>query len=115
MPANALPESGLLGRYHLDKVVHAVLFGIFLLLLVRAIARSPKSSRPGPWPMVIAAMGAIGFGALTEVLQEWAGAGRSGDPWDLLADAVGVILAMVVLLWGPVGAAHFWKRSERYF
>jgi hypothetical protein len=115
MPPSAVPGGGLLGRFHLDKVVHAGLFGVFSILIVRAMGRGPEQVRPSVRTLSIAALMAIVHGALTEMLQELSANGRRGDLWDLLADTIGVILAMVLLLWGPVGWTHFLKRRERYF
>lgn len=115
LPPSTVPGGGLLGRYHLDKVVHAGLFVVFHLLLVRAMGWGTQRDRPTVRTVLIAATLAIGHGLLTEMLQEWSGTGRSGDPLDFLADAVGVILAAVLLLWGPVRCTHFLKRRERYF
>lgn len=115
MPAQVVPGGGFLGRYHLDKVVHAVLFGVLLVLLARALGRVPGKAQGSARPLRIAALVAIGYGALTELLQELTGAGRRGDVWDLVADATGVIIAAVWLLWGAVGVAYFRNRGERYF
>jgi len=115
MPAQVVPGGGLLGRYHLDKVAHAVLFGVFLVLLVRALGWGTGRAKGGPRPLMVAALLAIGYGALTEVLQELTGAGRRGDVWDLVADAAGVIIAAAWLLWGAAWLAYFRKRRERYF
>lgn len=115
LPAQAVPGGGLLGRYHIDKLAHAVLFGVFLVLLVRAFGHSDPAGR-GNWrPLLLAALLAIGFGALTEVLQEITGGGRSGDIWDVVADATGVIIAAAWLLWGAAVLAYFRNRRERYF
>lgn len=115
VPAQAVPTGGLLGRYHLDKVVHAALFGVFLVLLVRAWGWNPRSVKSHARPLILAGLLAIGYGALTEVLQELTGAGRRGDVWDLVADAVGVFIASVWLLWGAAWVAYFRNRRERYF
>ncbi|MEX1132734.1 MAG: VanZ family protein [Flavobacteriales bacterium] len=115
LPAQAVPGGGFFGRYQLDKVVHAILFGVFLVLLVRALNGKQQSGKEHTGRLVAAALLAIFYGALTEVLQELSGAGRSGDVWDLVADTAGVFIAAVWLLWGAVWAAYFRNRSERYF
>lgn len=115
MPAQVVPGGGLLGRYHLDKVVHAVLFGVFLVLLVRALGWGAGREQGGAWRLFLGALLAIAYGALTEVLQELTGAGRRGDVWDLVADALGVIIAAAWLLWGMAWPTYFRNRRERYF
>lgn len=98
MPAPAVPSSGFLDKYHFDKVVHAVLFGVLLILVLRA--RGGVQGDVGTrWAMVRwPALLVICFGALTEVLQELLPFGRYGDLWDLLADSLGVSLAAVHLI-----------------
>lgn len=105
LPVEAVPGSGLLGRYHLDKVAHAFLFGVFLILLVRALRGAGR-----PNTMLVAVVVTVLYGALTEFLQEWMGAGRHGDPLDLLADIIGILLAAAWLRWEAVRSAQWRKR-----
>ncbi len=98
MPAPAVPTSGFLGKYHLDKVVHAILFGVLLFLVVRARG-GVKGDRGSRWMQLRwQVLLVICFGALTEVLQELLPFGRYGDLWDLLADSLGVSLAAVYMI-----------------
>ena len=78
-----------------DKVVHT---GIYALLgALWQIGRS-RPDRPLGQPRAAWAL-ATGFGALDEVHQSYV-PGRSADPWDLLADAVGALAGVaLVRLW----------------
>ena len=62
----------------LDKVVHAAIF-----LAVAGTARW----RFGPTPVLLAAV--VGYAVLSEVVQGALLSGRSGDPYDVVADLVG--------------------------
>ena len=62
----------------LDKVVHALIF-----LAVAGTARW----RLGPGPVLLAAV--VGYAVLSEVVQGVLLSGRSGDPYDVVADLVG--------------------------
>ncbi len=64
-----------------DKAVHA---GLFLLLSGTAALRFGVGLR------VLAAV--LGYAALSELVQAGLLAERSGDPWDLLADAAGAVV-----------------------
>lgn len=89
-PGNAVPDTDVPNS---DKLVHAALFG--LLAFTHALA----------WPRVrlpIMALIVIAFGAATEITQTVV-PGRSADMLDLLADAAGAVLGLVIY-------ARFWRR-----
>ncbi|MEN3123604.1 VanZ family protein [Janibacter terrae] len=72
---------------HGDKVVHAFVFG--LPVLVAGLARRRR------WPA--AALLCAVHAPVSEVMQHAVLAHRSGDPWDVLADLVGVGLAAIAV------------------
>jgi VanZ family protein len=80
-----------------DKFQHAAAYGMLTLLAGRAIG----SCEPGQgrcWLM--AALAAILFGGLVELVQAFLTTHRSGDWHDLLADAVGsAVVVLAVRLW----------------
>ena len=68
-----------------DKVVHAVVFGVLGALLHLATAK--------PWLSIL-------LTSLYGVTDEWhqmSTVGREADPWDWVADTVGAILAVGIL------------------
>lgn len=74
-----------------DKVVHALMFFVWTLLIcrdLRAVDRKPR-----PW---IAAMATTAVGAIIEVLQWAMDLGRSAEWLDLAADALGAFAAAAV-------------------
>jgi VanZ family protein len=115
LPAQAVPGGGLLGRYHLDKLAHAVLFGVFLVLLVKALRSGVAGERDRHQSVMLALVLSLLYGGSTELLQELMGAGRRGDVMDMAADALGVILGAAYLRWGAAYRAYFRNRIERYF
>lgn len=72
-----------------DKVVHAVVFA--LPVLVAGIGRRSW------WP-VVAVLGAV-HAPMSEVIQHALLPQRSGDPWDVVADLVGLGLASIGVVW----------------
>lgn len=64
---------------HADKLVHATVFALPVLLLL--LARLP-------WLPVVALVGA--HAPVSEVVQARLLSARAGDPWDAVADLVGV-------------------------
>ena len=80
-PGVPLPPVPLLSP---DKVAHVLLFAVWTVLWVRA--------RPDrPW--TVAVWGAA-FGVWIEVWQSLPLVGRMSDPYDALADAVGIALGL---------------------
>ena len=70
---------------HADKVVHAVVFAAPALLGVLAGLRA--------W--IVGAVLAV-HAPLSEVVQHLWIPGRAGDPWDVVADVVGVLLGLAL-------------------
>lgn len=95
MPGSDVPGWPWAERVQLDKFVHAFLFGVQCVLLGLALAQVWPGRRIGP--LALAAVLALCFGGVIELLQEAMGEGRHGDLADLLADAVGVLLGFVLM------------------
>jgi hypothetical protein len=76
----------------LDKVVHAVLFGVLALLLGRAFRRLAVFRRP----LVAAFLAASLYGLVTEIGQETL-TDRSGELGDWVADVVGAAAGVAPL------------------
>jgi VanZ family protein len=70
---------------HADKLVHAAVFALPALLGVLARVR--------PW--LVGAVLAV-HAPVSEVVQHFWIPGRSGDPWDVVADLVGVALGLLL-------------------
>lgn len=70
-----------------DKVIH---LGIFITLGLLFSAAFPRTNLW--WGGIILVIYCI----LTEVLQEKMGLGRTGDPWDLFADGIGLLIGYLI-------------------
>ncbi|WP_167584441.1 VanZ family protein [Kineococcus rubinsiae] len=82
------PSSGPAGTVpHLDKLVHA---GVFGLLVATGVLRFGH-----PRAVLLAA---AGYAVLSEVVQHVALPGRTGDPTDVVADCTGALLGLTVVL-----------------
>ncbi len=87
MPASDIPSVGIPG---IDKIVHCGMFGFLTLCLYSEYYYEHKHK-----PNAVYAMGTIAlYAALTEVMQHFI-EGRSCDFIDWLADAAGIVLAVV--------------------
>lgn len=78
---------------HLDKLIHAVMFGGLFAALAFDYTRWRHRLPKG---IILAfAMTAVIFGGLIEQAQELFTASRGADPWDFAADTAGVIFAVL--------------------
>ncbi|MDE7154371.1 MAG: VanZ family protein [Muribaculaceae bacterium] len=75
---------------HFDKVAHALMFGLMVLAMLFDYSRKGGTSIYRF--AIISVMVSVAFGALIEILQSNMGLGRSGDWYDLLADAGGALI-----------------------
>lgn len=68
-----------------DKVAHVLMFAVPAALLVLAGVRRQ-----------LVAVGLVGQAVVSELVQGWVLADRTGDPLDALADLVGLALGLLV-------------------
>jgi VanZ family protein len=87
---------------HLDKVIHAVEFGILAVLLARAV-RITSLTASLPLVFAIALYFTVFYGVTDEFHQSFV-PGRSADFDDLLADTIGAAIAAAGYL--------FWQRKN---
>ncbi len=87
--ATSWPNPGLPQAGHLDKVIHAVSYGLLGWLVGRAM---PATTRV---PVAAAFAGLVAFGALDEWHQGFI-PGRATSGADLLADAVGALVGLLL-------------------
>ena len=78
---------------HFDKIIHAILFGVWMTTLLWASARHFKNRKGWKISMVLVLV----MGAATELIQEFAVISRQGSALDLAADLAGALLALAVL------------------
>lgn len=71
-----------------DKLHHAAAFVVLTVLCGRGWLRLP-------WPVLVLIMLAAGIGI--ELVQGLPAIGRDADVWDVVADAVGLVLGLAVL------------------
>lgn len=78
---------------HLDKLIHATSYALLAVLAVCLF--KPGRNR---W---LALLWLVMFGGLIEIAQGLWAVNRAADPWDLLANSLGIALA----------AAVYWRRN----
>lgn len=78
---------------HIDKLIHAIMFGGLAGALAFDYERTGSRQRPEPRVMLICCCIALAFGGAIELLQGVMDLGRGADLWDFAADAAGVAVA----------------------
>lgn len=93
LPGNQLPTIPDWSRlFSPDKVTHFGAYALFALLLSVCFSERGKIQNT-----VKAVLFATTFGAFLEVLQAFAGTGRSFDPVDMIANGIGALLGGVLI------------------
>jgi len=85
-----MPDDGEPGPPHVDKLQH--IMG-FVILTISGLLAFPRSDK------VMLALGLLAYGGLIEVLQSFTET-RHAEWADLGADALGILLAYGLMLWG---------------
>ena len=88
LPGSYLPSDA----FDFDKVIHFAIFAGFAGLWM--IALSGTTQRASLYVFLLG----LSFGIMTEVGQSMAAGGRHGDPFDALADTLGVLVGVVAYL-----------------
>lgn len=76
-----------------DKIAHILLFGAQALLLFIAVSLPRPATPFGGTPLRFAGLATVAFGVLSEGYQA-VFTNRAADPFDMLANAVGVVLCL---------------------
>ncbi|RUT78856.1 VanZ family protein [Ancylomarina longa] len=97
VPGDDLPKSSLFNLPYFDKMVH---FGMFFVMGIFLLAELSYQTNLSKFKMIGIALFLIAaYGALIEYLQQNYFIHRSGDYWDLSADILGGIVAVILYPW----------------
>lgn len=91
-----LPETDLPLIPHLDKVVHACMFGGLVFVISLDYRRSRRHPVLTAGTMTLFCTLSIIFGGIIELLQGWMEMGRGCDIYDFIADSAGAILSSLI-------------------
>ncbi|MFT3982152.1 MAG: VanZ family protein [Ferruginibacter sp.] len=93
MPGKDIPGNSFLEKINFDKIVHACIFGLMVILFVRPIAMSRIAVDEKRKYYIQITVFTIIWGLTTEFIQKYLVTGRDFDLWDFAADAVGCSIA----------------------
>lgn len=95
LPGSSLPEQGIMGKWQLDKFVHAGIFGVFVVLWHAWYAREHSPDRTG---LLKAAflffLAGAAYGAGMEFYQKYF-TSREFETADIVADSIGAALGAI--------------------
>ncbi|WP_165864921.1 VanZ family protein [Rufibacter latericius] len=93
LPAPLLPPAPQWDFFTVDSLVHALLFGVQLLLLLFGLQRDP-AVRLNKRLLTGSFLAVVAFGILVEILQGSMGLGRAADPVDALSNSIGGVIGL---------------------
>ena len=103
-----LPDNDLQLIPGMDKIVHGIMFGGFVLCLFIDYARRHDYSIPSFQHAFLYVCTGILFGGMIEIAQLYMNLGRGGDFYDFIADSVGAILFAFL----SIPLIKFFKRAN---
>ena len=98
MPGDNLPSSSFLGFKGADKLIHFTLYLVLLILIGKGLVSYFKSSYSSTRIIVISYLYCLFLGIGIEFIQSVFVAGRLGDFFDVLANAIGSSIGVFILL-----------------
>ncbi|PKQ63573.1 hypothetical protein BZG02_09395 [Labilibaculum filiforme] len=97
IPGDDLPKTNIVKIPHFDKIVHFAMFFIMGIFLFAELSIQTKWKRLHITAIIISLIAL--YGGIIEYLQQNFFTNRSGDYWDLTADILGGILAVILYPW----------------
>lgn len=93
LPGKDIPGNSFLDKIYADKIVHAGIFGMMVILFFRPIAQSGLSRNLKMQYLSGITVSVALWGLATEYIQKYMTTGRSFDLMDFAADVVGCTIA----------------------
>lgn len=93
MPGRDIPGNSFLESINFDKMVHALIFGLMVILFVRPLVMSNLTAESKKKYFILITVLTILWGLATEYIQKYFVPGRDFDLWDFAADALGAGMA----------------------
>ena len=93
MPGRDIPGNSWFDKIYADKIVHAGIFGLMVILFIRPLAQSMMPEKTKLQYFAGIAVSVALWGLATEYIQKYMVVGRNFDLLDFVADAVGCIIA----------------------
>jgi len=100
LPGSDLPTvNDWLGRLYFDKWVHTGLFAVLGFLFMLPFLRSPLETSVKKQYLLKVFLATLTWGLATELIQKYFISGRQFDWFDLAADSLGAVAALLFSHW----------------
>lgn len=96
-PRNNLPRVTWFSLLHFDKIVHLSFYFIMCILMYFSVMRELRVKWSWQKALITSAVTSISIGILMEILQTNLNTGRYFDIFDILANTVGVLIAVIAI------------------
>ncbi|HKR06873.1 MAG TPA: VanZ family protein [Bacteroidia bacterium] len=96
LPGSAIPHYRWTDLLSIDKIIHAFLFIILTLLLIRGFKRQTRFSFLNVHTLTLIFLFSVIYGGLLELMQNYCLADRTGSWFDLIANVTGCILGIII-------------------
>lgn len=96
-PGNNLPHVTWLSLLHLDKFIHLSFYFVMCMLMYFSLMRELRQAWSQQQVLIASVCFSIGVGVLMEILQSNLNTGRYFDIFDILANTIGVFIAVLVI------------------
>ena len=95
MPGKDIPHISFLELLEFDKLVHAILFFVLVILLIKAFQKYTHPTFFTRHALLFVTALSIAYGGLLEILQGLVFIDRSADIYDFIANSFGCLIAVV--------------------
>ncbi len=95
MPGNQVNKVKFIEIPHFDKFVHFFLYFTFTLLLISENNKQKHYRKVTVDAILIAATISLSYGAIIEILQKFLFINRGADIWDMIANTLGFLVAVI--------------------
>lgn len=102
LPGNFVPQvPKFIDLFSPDKIIHLFLFATLSFLLMRSLYMHKANKHRVFYILITLTFGII-YGVSTELLQFFVFIGRNANPFDALANIIGVILGIILFFKGDI-------------
>ncbi len=99
LPSASMPQLSIWTLFSFDSFAHAFLFAILVFLMIVGLKKQFTYIKLRHYAIRVAFASSVAFGIAIELMQDFFIAGRQGDIIDVLADAIGCLLGIVLFKW----------------
>lgn len=92
IPGTSLPHYSWADLISLDKFIHAFIFAMLVLLLLRGFKKQNQFTIISKHAILFSVTASVSYGGLLELMQTYCFTARSGDWFDFAANSVGCFM-----------------------